>query len=100
MQTTLNKKEMNDLLKWFGLSDKNITITLEDEILNTMNKYYNEQQKYEEKKKEFIRLFKECYDDIVKIIELDNQQRIAVNCFTCIKGMDLSKQYGKPKKKK
>ena len=22
-----------------------------------------------------------------------------VDCFTCIKGMDLSKQYGKPKKK-
>ena len=35
--------------------------------------------------------------EIVKFIEIDG--RIAVNCFTCIKGMDLSKQYGKPKKK-
>lgn len=89
-----------DIIELLGLSDKNITITLEDEILNTMNKYYNEQQEHEEKKKEFMGLFKECYDDIVRIIELDSQQRIAVNCFTCIKGMDLSKQYGKPKKKK
>lgn len=45
MKTTLNKKEMDDLLEWFGLSDKEINITLEDEILNTMDKYYNEQKK-------------------------------------------------------
>ena len=37
--------------------------------------------------------------DVVKIMELDPHKRVAVNCFTCIKGMDLSKQYGKPKKK-
>ena len=43
-------------------------------------------------------MFEECYDDIVKIIVLDG--RIPVECFTCAKGMDLSKQYGKPKKKK
>ena len=43
-------------------------------------------------------MFKECYDDIVKIIELDG--RIAVECFTCIRGMDLSKKYGKRSKEK
>lgn len=89
-----------DIIELLGLSDKNITITLEEEILKNMDKVYNDNTEHEKKKMEFIRLFKECYDDIVKIIELDNQQRIAVNCFTCIKGMDLSKQYGKPKKKK
>lgn len=99
MKTTLNKKEMADLLEWFGLSDKEINITLEDEILNTMDKYYNEQQEHEQKKREFIQLFKECYSDIVKFMELDPQKRIPVNCYTCIKGMDLTKQYGKPIKK-
>ena len=89
-----------DIIELLGLSDKNITITLEEEILKNMDKVYNDNTEHEKKKREFIRLFKECYDDIVKIIELDNQQRIAVNCFTCIKGMDLSKQYGKPRKKK
>ena len=39
------------------------------------------------------------YDEIVKFISLDPMQRIAVDCFTCIKGMDLSKKYGKPKRK-
>ena len=87
-----------DIIELLGLSDKNITITLEEEILKNMDKVYNDNIEHEKKKREFIRLFKECYDDIVKIIELDNQQRIAVNCFTCIKGMDLSKQYGKPKR--
>ena len=63
-----------------------------------MDKYYDEHQEYE-KKKEFIQLFKECYSEIVKIMEFAPHKRVPVNCFTCIKGMDLSKQYGKPKKK-
>ena len=77
------------------MSDKEIHITLEDDIKDIMYKYYDELQEHE-KKKEFLSLFKECYDDIVKIIELDPHKRVPVNCFTCIKGMDLSKQYGKP----
>ena len=77
------------------MSDKEIHITLEDDIKDIMDKYYDELQEHE-KKKEFLSLFKECYDDIVNIIELDPHKRVPVNCFTCIKGMDLSKQYGKP----
>ena len=42
-------------------------------------------------------MFKRNYNEIVKFIELDG--RIAVECFTCIKGMDLSKKYGKPRRK-
>lgn len=95
MKTKLSNKELNELLEWFGLSDKEIHITLEDDIKDIMDKYYDELQEHE-KKKEFLSLFKECYDDIVKIIELDPHKRVPVNCFTCIKGMDLSKQYGKP----
>lgn len=99
MKTKLSNKELNKLLEWFGLSDKEIHITLEDDIKGIMDKYYDEHQKYEKKKKEFIQLFKECYSDIVKIMEFDPHKRVPVNCYTCIKGMDLSKQYGKPKKK-
>ena len=77
------------------MSDKEIHITLEDDIKDIMDKYYDELQEHE-KKKEFFSWFKECYDDIVKFIELDPHKRVPVNCFTCIKGMDLSKQYGKP----
>lgn len=88
-----------DLLKMLGLYDRTITLTLEDEIIDTMNKFHKDNLEQEKKKKEFLALFKECYDDIVKIIEFDSHKRIAVDCFTCVRGMDLSKQYGKPKKK-
>lgn len=99
MKTKLSNKEINELLEWFGLSDKEIHITLEDDIKGIKDKYYDEHQEQENKKREFIKLFKECYSYIVKIMELDPHKRVAVNCFTCIKGMDLFKQYGKPKKK-
>ena len=99
MKTKLSNKELNELLDWFGLSDKEIHIILEDDIKGVIDKYYDEHQEYENKKKEFIQLFKECYSDIVKVIEHDTHKRVAVNCYTCIKGMDLSKHYGKPKKK-
>lgn len=64
-----------------------------------MYKYLEVQKEHENRKREFVELFKECYGDIVKIMELDPHKRVAVNCFTSIKGMDLSKQYGKPKRK-
>ena len=99
LKTKLSNKELNELLEWFGLSDKEIHITLEDDIKGVMDKYYDEYQEHEKKKKEFVALFKECYSDIVKIMEFDPHKRVPVNCYTCIKGMDLSKQYGKPKKK-
>lgn len=63
---------------------------------NGMEKYLQDTQEHEKQKQEFIQLFKECYNDIVKFIEIDG--RIAVNCYTCVKGMDLSKKYGKPKR--
>lgn len=88
-----------ELLKMLGLYDRTITLTLEDEILDTMNKFHKDNLEHEKQKKEFLALFKECFDDVVKIIEIDPHKRIAVDCFTCVRGMDLSKQYGKPKKK-
>ena len=88
-----------ELLKMLGLNDRAITLTLEAEILDTMNMFHKDNLEHEKQKKEFLALFKECFDDIVKIIEFDPHKRIAVDCFTCVRGMDLSKQYGKPKKK-
>ena len=88
-----------ELLKMLGLYDRTITLIFEVEILDTMNKFHKDNLEHEKQKKEFLALFKECFDDIVKIIEFDPHKRIAGDCFTCVRGMDLSKQYGKPKKK-
>ena len=67
-------------------------------INNGMEEYIKQQEEEKRKDREFVELFKRNYNEIIKFIEIDG--RIAVNCFTCIKGMDLSKQYGKPKKKR
>lgn len=66
---------------------------------NGIEEYIKQQEDEKRKDKEFVEMFKRNYDDIVKFISLDPKQRIAVDCFTCIKGVDLSKQYGKPKKR-
>lgn len=77
--------------------------TLDYDLNFIINNGYDEFVKMQEDEKrkdnEFVELFKRNYDEIVKFIELDPRNRIAVNCFTCIKGMDLSKQYGKPKRR-
>lgn len=77
--------------------------SLEYDLLFVMNngieEYKRLQEEERQKDREFVERFKRNYDEIVKFIELDPKHRIAVNCFTCLKGMDLSKQYGKPKKK-
>lgn len=65
-------------------------------IDNGIDEYIKQQEEEKRKDKEFVELFKRNYNEIVKFIEIDG--RIAVNCFTCIKGMDLSKKYGKPKR--
>lgn len=74
--------------------------TLEYDLNFILNNGYDEfaRQQEDEKRKdrEFVELFKRNYNDIVKFIEIDG--RIAVNCFTCLQGMDLSKKYGKPKR--
>lgn len=92
--------DIEDLL---GLKDTNKN-TLEYDlnfiINNGMEEYIKQQEEHEQKKKEFIELFKECYDELCLFMEKDPKQRVAISCFTCIKGMDLSKKYGKPKKKR
>ena len=91
--------EAEDLLGLQPYKKDTLEYDLNFIIDNGMSKYLEVQQKHENTKKEFVSLFKECYDDIVNVIRQDKQKRIPVECFTCIRGMDLSKQYGKPKKK-
>lgn len=91
-----------DILDLLGLTNKTIklelTKDLEYVIENGIDDYLKREQEHEEKKKEFIQLFKECFDELCLFMEKDSLRRVPISCYTCIKGMDLSKQYGKPKK--
>lgn len=100
----MNNKKISidlDVEELLGLSEAKKG-TLEYDLNFIINNGYDEfikqQEQEKQKDREFIELFKRNYDEIVKFISLDPKQQIAVNCFTCIKGMDLSKQYGRPKK--
>ncbi len=94
----------NDIMDLLGLTDKTLTLeydilanmdhkTLEDEILKVMNSKDNQDDKH----KEFIQLFKECFDELCEFMKADSQRRIPVSCFTCIRGMELRDKYGSPK---
>ena len=90
--------DIEDLL---GLKepDKNtLEYDLNFVINNGIEEYIHQQEEEKRKDNEFVERFKRNYDEIVKFIEIDG--RIAVECFTCWKGMDLSKKYGKPKEKR
>ncbi len=92
--------DIEDLL---GLTEPNknsLEYDLNFIIDNGIEEYLRLQEEEKQKDKEFVEMFKRNYDEIVKFISLDPKQRIAVDCFTCIKGMDLTKQYGKPKQKR
>lgn len=91
--------DIEDLL---GLKEPNknsLEYDLNFIIENGIEGYLKQQEDEKRKDREFVEMFKRNYDEIVKFISLDPKQRIAVDCFTCIKGMDLSKKYGKPKRK-
>ena len=115
----LNTEGEIKLKEKLGLTDKKLTLevdivnnmtnepkkdTLEYDILhyfdNPKDKYINELLQEEEKRKEFIRLFRLCFDDIIHIIQTDPKQQIAVNCLGCRYSgrLDLSACYGKHKK--
>lgn len=89
--------DIEDLLGLKEPSKNSLEYDLNFIIENGMEEYLKLQEEEKRKDREFVELFKRNYNEIIKFIEIDG--RIAVNCFTCIKGMDLSKQYGKPKKK-
>lgn len=90
--------DIEDLL---GLKENKNTLEYDLNFIleNGIDEYIKMQEEKENRKKEFIELFKECYDELCIYMEKDPQRRVSVNCFTCIKGMDLRDQYGKPHKK-
>ena len=93
-----NKIELEDLL---GLKDSKLELQLDltQDIQGVMDKFFQEAQEREAKNREFIQLFKDNYNELVKIMELDPLRRVSVNCLTCVRGMNLRDQYGVAKKK-
>lgn len=88
-----------DIADLLGLKDNKQSLEYDIEFIleNGISEYLKTQQEHEDKKKEFISLFKECFQEIITIIEKDPRQQIAVNCKGCRYGgrIDLSHQYGK-----
>ena len=92
--------DIEDLLGLTEPKNHSLEYDLNFIINNGIENYNKMLEEHKNKKKEFIELFKECFDEICVYMEKDLQRRVSVNCFTCIKGMDLRDQYGKPKKSK
>lgn len=91
--------DIEDLL---GLTEPNknsLEYDLNFIIDNGIENYNKMLEEHENKRKEFMQLFRECFDEICLYMEKDPKRRVSVNCFTCVKGMDLRDQYGKSKTK-
>lgn len=89
--------DIEDLLGLTETKKNTLEYDLNFIIENGIEDYIKQQENEKQKDREFVEMFKRNYNEIIKFIEFDG--RIAVECFTCIKGMDLSKKYGKPKRK-
>lgn len=91
--------DLEDLLGLKEPSKDSLEYDLNFIINNGMDEYLKQIEDEKRKDREFVELFKRNYDEIVKFISLDPKHQIAVDCYTCLKGVDLSKQYGKQKRK-
>ena len=91
--------DIEDLLNLKETNKNTLEYDLTFILDNGMEQYLKNIEEHQEEKRKFIELFKECYDELCVFMEQDPKQRVAISCFTCIKGMDLSKQYGRPKRK-
>ena len=88
--------DIEDLLGLTEPKKNSLEYDLNFIIDNGIESYLKQQEDEKRKDKDFVEMFRRNYNEIIKFIELDG--RIAVNCFTCIKGIDLSKKYGQPKR--
>ena len=89
--------DIDDLLGLTEPKENTLEYDLNFIIENGIEDYIKQQENEKQKDREFVEMFKRNYNEIIKFIEFDG--RIVVECFTCIKGMDLRKKYGKPKGK-
>lgn len=64
---------------------------------NGMDEYLKRQQEHEIKKKEFMDLFRECFQEIIHEFQVDPKQQIAVNCAGCRYSNRVELGYGKPR---
>ena len=62
---------------------------------NGMDEYLKRQQEHENKKKEFMDLFRECFSEIIHEFQVDPKQQIAVNCAGCRYSNRTELGYGK-----
>lgn len=90
--------DIEDLLGLKEPSKNSLEYDLNFIIENGIEGYLKQQEDEKRKDRKFVEMFKRNYDEIVKFISLEPKQRIAVDCFTCIKGVDLSKKYSNPKR--
>ena len=103
--TNNNKLKIElDLEEILGLKEPNknsLDYDLNFVVENGIDKYLKQQEDETRKDKEFVELFKRNYYEMVKFISTEPKQKIAVDCLGCRYGgrLDLSKQYGKPKRK-
>ena len=86
--------DIDDLLGLTEPKKNTLEYDLNFIIENGIEDYIKQQENEKQKDREFVEMFKRNYNEIIKF-----DGRIAVECFTCIKGMDLRKKYGKPKGK-
>ena len=62
---------------------------------NGIDEYLRKQQEHENKKKEFMELFRECFQDIILEFQNDPKQQITVNCAGCRYSNRVELGYGK-----
>ena len=87
-----------DIEELLGLSEpkKNtLEYDLNFIIENGIEKYNQMQQEHENKKKEFMQLFRECFQEIIWEFQKGPRQQIAVNCAGCRYSNRVELGYGK-----
>lgn len=86
--------DIEDLL---GLKENKNTLEYDLNFIieNGMEEYLKQQQEHENKKSEFMELFRENFQEIIKEFQNDPRQQIAVNCAGCKYSNKVDLGYGK-----
>lgn len=87
--------DIEDLLGLTEHKKNSLEYDLNFILENGIDDYIKKQEEHENKKREFIELFEECFDELCIFMEKDDKRRVPISCFTCAKGMDLRDQHGK-----